>query len=104
MGKLLEFSVMRENLSQQKLLEILTSEIEMLQQTTKNIKEVAPEIARQLHNLKTTQLKYDINTEKLEQLLEDHKRELKKSVVIPRRFLVLVGVIIIWLVIQIIWM
>ncbi|WP_319228978.1 hypothetical protein [Draconibacterium orientale] len=94
---------MRKNLSQQKLLEILTSEIEMLQQTTKNIKEVAPEIARQLHNLKTTKLKYDINTEKLEQLLEVHKRELKKSVVIPRWFLVLVGVIITWLVIQIIW-
>ncbi len=75
----------------------------MLQQTTKNIKEVAPEIARQLHNLKTTKLKYDINTEKLEQLLEVHKRELKKSVVIPRWFLVLVGVIITWLVIQIIW-
>ncbi|WP_321995594.1 hypothetical protein [Draconibacterium orientale] len=94
---------MRKNLSQQKLLEILTSEIEMLEQTTKNIKEVAPEIARQLHNLKTTRLKYEVDTEKLEQLLEDHKRELKKSVVIPRWFLVLVGVIITWLVIQIIW-
>lgn len=65
-------------MSQQKLLEILTSEIEMLEQTTKNIKEVAPEIARQLHDLKTTKLKYEVDTEKLEQLLEDHKRELKK--------------------------
>jgi hypothetical protein len=38
---------MRNNLSQQKLLEILCSEIEILQQTSKNIKEVAPEIAKQ---------------------------------------------------------
>ena len=78
---------MRKNLSQQKLLEILTSEIETLKQTTENINEIAPEIARQLHILKTTKLKYDINTNKLEQLLEDHKLKLEKSVVIPNWFL-----------------
>lgn len=78
---------MRKNLSQQKLLEILITEIELLQQTSKNIKEVAPEIERQLHELKTAKIKVDLNTDKLEELLESHKRELKKSVVIPRWFL-----------------
>ncbi len=78
---------MRKNLSQQKLLEILTAEIELLEQTTKDIKEVAPEIARQLQILKATKLKYEIDTDKLEQLLEDHKQKLDKSVVIPRWFL-----------------
>ena len=91
---------MRKNLSQQKLLEILVAEIEMLQQTSKNIKEVAPEIARQLHELKATKLKVDLNTDKLEELLNNHKRELKKSVVIPKWFLLLFAIVIIWLVIQ----
>lgn len=85
---------MRKNLSQQKLLEILTSEIEMLEQTTKDIKEVAPEIARQLHHLKTAKIKFDLNTDKLEQLLEEHKQVVKKSVVIPSWFLwLIIGVL-----------
>ena len=85
---------MRKNLSQQKLLEILTSEIELLEQTTKDIKEVAPEIARQLNHLKTAKIRVDLNTYKLEQLLDEHKKELKKSVVIPRWFLfVIAGVL-----------
>ena len=66
---------MRKNLSQQKLLEILIAEIETLQQTSKHIKEIAPEIARQLHVLKTTKLKFDLNTDKLEELLESHKQK-----------------------------
>lgn len=86
---------MRKNLSQQKLLEILIAEIELLQQTSKHIKEVAPEIARQLHELKTTKLKVEINTDKLKHLLDEHKKELKKSVVIPRWFLALVGLVIV---------
>jgi len=86
---------MRKNLSQQKLLDILIAEIELLQQTSKNIKEVAPEIARHLHELKTAKIKVDLNTDKLEELLESHKRELKKRVVIPRWFLVLVGLVIV---------
>lgn len=81
---------MRKNLSQQKLLEILTSEIETLKQTTENINEIAPEIDRQLQILKSSKLKYEVDTDKLEQLLEDHKRKLDKSVVIPRWFLWLV--------------
>uniref|UniRef100_UPI003217D438 hypothetical protein n=1 Tax=uncultured Draconibacterium sp. TaxID=1573823 RepID=UPI003217D438 len=86
---------MRKNLSQQKLLEILTSEIETLKQTTQNINEIAPEIARQLHALKTTKIKIGVDTGKLEQLLEDHKRKLEKSVVIPRWFLILTALIIV---------
>lgn len=91
---------MRKNLSQQKLLEILTAEIEMLQQTSKNIKEIAPEIAKQLHELKTAKIKFDLNTDKLEELLENHKQQLEKSVVIPRWFLLLITIVIVWLVIQ----
>ena len=84
---------MRKNLSQQKLLEILTSEIETLKQTTENINEIAPEIARQLHALKTTKVKISVDTGKLEQLLEDHKRKLEKSVVIPRWFLGMIAAV-----------
>ena len=91
---------MRENLSQQKLLEILCSEIEILQQTSKNIKEIAPEISRQLNELKSTKLKVDLNTDKLEELLKKHKRELNKQVVVPRWLLALVGVVIVWLVVS----
>lgn len=95
---------MRKNLSQQKLLEILTEEIEILQQTSRNIKEVAPEIARQLYELKTTKLKYDVNTEKLEQLLENHKQELQRKVVIPKWFLILAGGVIVLLLIHVVWL
>ena len=87
---------MKENLSQRKLLEILTSEIEILQQTSKNIKSISPEIAKQLNELKTARLKVDLKTDKLEELLENHKRELKKFVVIPKWFLwMIVGVLLI---------
>ncbi|MCG6188029.1 hypothetical protein [Maribellus maritimus] len=82
---------MRKNLSQQKLLEILIVEIEILQQNSKNIKEVAPEIARQLYELKTAKIKFDLNTDKLEELLEDNHRKLRKSVVMPKWFLWLIA-------------
>ena len=45
---------MRKQLSQQKLLEILTHEIDMLRETSKNINAIAPEIEKQLNKLKTT--------------------------------------------------
>ena len=82
---------MRKNLSQQKLLEILIAEIEILQQTSKNIKEVAPEIRRQLQELKTAKIKVDRNTDKLEEFLEKHKQAVRKNVIIPKWFLMLVG-------------
>ena len=85
---------MRKNLSQQKLLEILIGEIEILQQTSKNINDIAPEIEKQLHKLKTTKLKFDLNTERLEWLLANHERQLKKNVVIPKWFFwMVVGVL-----------
>ena len=77
---------MRKNLSQQKLLEILIAEIEILQQTSKNIKEVAPEIRRQLQELKTAKIKVDLNTDKLEELLEKHKQVVRKNLIIPKWF------------------
>lgn len=95
---------MKDNLSQRKLLEILTSEIELLNKTTGNIKEVAPEIARQLDELKRTKLKVDLNTGRLEQILADHEQVMKKNVVIPRWFLVLIGVVIILLSAQMLWL
>lgn len=81
---------MRKQLSQQKLLEILIHEIDMLRETSKNINAIAPEIEKQLHQLKTTKLKVDLNTDKLEELLHDHKLELKKHVVLPTWFLYII--------------
>ena len=95
---------MRKQLSQQKLLEILIHEIDMLRETSKNIKAIAPEIARQLEKLKTTGVNATINTERLEWLLANHEKKLKESVVIPKWFLVLVALAIVWLLIQNIWL
>lgn len=95
---------MRKNLSQQKLLEIMCSEIENLQQTSKNIKEVAPEIAKQLAELRTTKLNINLNTDKLEELLENHKRELQEMVVMPKWLLWMAGVIVSILAIQSFWL
>ena len=85
---------MRKQLSQQKLLEILTQEIDMLRETSKNINDIAPEIARQLEKLKTTGVKTTLNTERLEWLMANHEKTLKKSVVIPKWFLILIGAVI----------
>lgn len=95
---------MRKQLSQQKLLEILIHEIDMLRETSKNIKAIAPEIARQLEKLKTTGVNATFNTERLEWLLANHEKKLKESVVIPKWFLVLVALVIVWLLIQNIWL
>ncbi|MCF8363744.1 MAG: hypothetical protein K9G70_14090 [Prolixibacteraceae bacterium] len=45
-------------------------------------------------------MKVDLNTKKLEELLENHELELKKSFVIPKWFLWMVGVIVSLLAIQ----
>ncbi|WP_347839582.1 hypothetical protein [uncultured Draconibacterium sp.] len=94
---------MRKQLSQQKLLEILIHEIDMLRETSKNINDIAPEIAKQLEKLKTTGVKATLNTDRLEWLLANHEKELKKNVVIPKWFLVLVALVIVWLLIQNMW-
>jgi ABC-type transporter Mla subunit MlaD len=95
---------MRKNLSQQKLLDVLTEEIEVLRRTSQNIKEVAPEIARQLEELKNTKLKADLDTDRLEQLLKDHEQALQKKAVIPRWFFVLIGVVIAFLMLEVVWL
>jgi len=95
---------MRKQLSQQKLLEILIHEIDMLRETSKNINAIAPEIEKQLNKLKTSKLKFDLNTERLEWILANHEKTLKKSVVIPKWFLFLVALVIVWLLIQNIWL
>ena len=95
---------MRKQLSQQKLLEVLIHEIDMLRDTSKNINAIAPAIARQLHELKTTKLKFDLNTDKLEELLENHKRELQKKVVMPKWLLWVAGVVVSLFAIQSFWL
>jgi len=95
---------MRDNLSQRKLLEILTEEIEELKKTTENINEVAPEIARQLEKLKTTKLKVDLNTGSLQQILKEHEEVMKKNMVIPKWFLILVGLVIVFLLMEVVWL
>jgi ABC-type transporter Mla subunit MlaD len=95
---------MRDNLSQRKLLDILTSEIEQLNKTTKDIKAVAPEIDKQLKELKKTKLQVDLDTDRLEQILKDHEQALQKKAVIPRWFLVLVGVVIVFLLVEVVWL
>ena len=93
---------MRDNLSQRKLRDILTSEIEQLRKTTENIKAVAPEIDKQLKELKKTKLQVDLNTGRLEQILKDHEDALQKKVVIPKWFLVLVGMVIVFLLLEVV--
>jgi ABC-type transporter Mla subunit MlaD len=95
---------MRKNLSQQKLLDVLTEEIEVLRRTSQNIKEVAPEIARQLDELKKTKLRVELNTGRLEQILKGQEQALQKKAVIPRWFLVLVGVVTAFLLLQVVWL
>ncbi len=95
---------MRKNLSQQKLLDVLTEETEVLRKTSQNIKEVAPEIARQLDELKNTKLKVDLDTDRLKQILKDHEQALQKKAVIPRWFLVLVWVVIVFLLGEVVWL
>ena len=74
------------------MLEILIAEIEILQQTSRNIKEIAPEVAEQLQELRTTKITVEVNPEKINPLLENHKQMLQKAVVIPKWFLwVIIG-------------
>lgn len=91
---------MRKNLSQQKLMEILCSEMDILQQTSKSIKEVAPEIAKQLAELKSTKLKFDLNTGKLEKLLSKHIRDVNKKAIVPKWFMTVAAIVIVLLLTQ----
>ncbi|RKD92645.1 hypothetical protein [Mangrovibacterium diazotrophicum] len=85
---------MREKLSQQVLLSILTDEIDKLQITTKNINEIAPEIDRQLRELKTTKLVVEVKTDHLEKLLKEHQQVINSKTIIPKWFLYFVAFLI----------
>ena len=83
---------MQRNLSQSKLLEILTSEIESLRKTTRNINEIAPEIDRQLKELKQTKLKIHVNTSNLEDILHKNEQRIRKYSTMPEWFIIIVTV------------
>lgn len=85
---------MREKLSQQALLTILTEEIERLHQTTTNNNAIAPEIERQLRELKTTKLVVEVKTDQLEKLLNEHQRVINSETTIPKWFLYFVAFLI----------
>jgi hypothetical protein len=95
---------MRKQLSQQKLMEILCHEIDVLQETSKNINEVAPEIARQLEKLKTTGVKAELDTGHLERLLKNHEKELNSKSVIPKLFLWTMWVMVVIIIAQGLWL
>ena len=95
---------MRENLSQQKLLEILTHEIEVLKKTSRNINEVAPVIAERLQELKNTKLKATIDSHRLEYEIANLKSFISSRITFPAWFLVFVTILIGILVIQSLWL
>ena len=95
---------MTENLSQRKLLEILTHEIEVLRITSKNINEVAPVIAERLNELKNTKIVARVELTELKAILLEFQNSLKKQVTIPNWFLIFVSIIVSILSLQSIWL
>lgn len=79
---------MKENLSQSKLLEVLTHEIEVLRTTTSNINAVAPIIAERLQELKQTRITANVDITALRSVLIEHKEFVKDRVTIPFWFIV----------------
>ena len=95
---------MTENLSQRKLLEVLTHEIEVLRITSKNINEVAPVIAERLNELKNTKIVARVELTELKAILLEFQNSLKKQVTIPNWFLIFVSIIVSILSLQSIWL
>ena len=95
---------MTENLSQRKLLEVLTHEIEVLRITSKNINEVAPVIAERLNELKNTKIIARVELTELKALLSEFEKSLKKQVAIPKWFLIFVTIITSILCVQSFWL
>lgn len=71
----------KERLSQQKLLEILTEEIESLKDTTERIHNAAPELDKKLKQVQNNQVKVD--TTELVKTLTDHEKKMKKNTTLP---------------------
>lgn len=80
---------MKENLSQRKLLEVLTHEIEVLRKTSTNINEVAPLIAEQIKNLKETKVEAKVDLGEMKMALSGHKSYLDKKVTNPKWLIIL---------------
>lgn len=79
---------MKENLSQRKLLEVLTKEIEVLRKTSKNINEAGPIIAQRLQELKETKLTAQLDVRKLKSLIKEHKDYVDSRTTIPTWFFI----------------
>lgn len=95
---------MKENLSQRKLLEVLTHEIEVLQKTAKNINEAGPIIAQRLQELKETKLIAKVDSSELKSITRDHQDFVQSRIAIPKWFLIVFAVITLIMTIQSIWL
>ncbi len=95
---------MKENLSQRKLLEVLTHEIEVLRKTSSNIHAVAPIIEERLQELKQTKITANIDTSELYSVIRKHKEYIQSRTTIPRWFLIVFIVIVVILAIQSVWL
>lgn len=95
---------MKESLSQRKLLEVLTHEIEVLRKTTKNIHEAAPIIAQRLQELKQTKLIAQVDVRELRTLLKDHENFVQARTAIPTWFIIAFLIAFGILTIQSIWL
>jgi hypothetical protein len=95
---------MKENLSQRKLLEVLTKEIEVLRQTSKNINEAGPIIAQRLQELKKTKLTAQLDVRELKSLIKEHKDYIDSKTTIPTWFFITAMVMFLILAIQSIWL
>lgn len=95
---------MKESLSQRKLLELLTKEIEILRKTSSNIHEVAPIIEERLKELKQTKLTAKIDAKELYLVLNKHKEYVQSKTTIPKWFIIIFLIMAVILAIQSIWL
>jgi len=89
-------SAKTEKLSQQKLLEVLTAEIEDLKKATKDINQVAPVVHKQLEELKKTTVRVQVDTSPLERFSNHLEQRLKSAIVIPQWTLYVWGFLLLW--------
>lgn len=94
---------MKENLSQRKLLEVLTHEIEVLRNTSKNINEAAPTIARLLQEIKQTKLIAKVDLSEFKSIISNHQSYVQSKIAIPKWFLIAFLILVGILTIQSVW-
>ena len=95
---------MKENLSQRKLLEVLTHEIEVLRKSSKDINKVGPIISKKLQELEQTKLIAEIDYTEVKLILNEFKQFIDKRIVFPRWFLALFAFLIGILAMQSFWL